>query len=126
MLSIFLFVSFFSVLSFSHYPIIFLCLPLSSSLFLHLFPFPFSSHCLFLSIYLSVSLSLFLYPFLCFCLSMNPFLLFSSSLNTIRCCYNLYQVKSIIARGAVGRRIDPSWGGPIQLFLVPASASRLV
>ena len=22
--------------------------------------------------------------------------------------------------GAMGRRIDPSWGGPIELFLVPA------
>ena len=30
------------------------------------------------------------------------------------------------AYGAVGRRIDPSWGGPIELFLVPASAPRLV
>ena len=28
--------------------------------------------------------------------------------------------------GAMGRRIDPSWGGPIELFLVPASAQRLV
>ena len=26
------------------------------------------------------------------------------------------------ARGAMGRRIDPSWSGPIELFLVPASA----
>ena len=25
-----------------------------------------------------------------------------------------------------GRRIDPSWGGPIELFLVPFSAPRLV
>ena len=25
------------------------------------------------------------------------------------------------ARDAVGRRIDPSWGGPIELFLVPRS-----
>ena len=30
------------------------------------------------------------------------------------------------ARGAMGRRIDPSCGGPIELFLVPASALRLV
>ena len=29
------------------------------------------------------------------------------------------------AHGAMGRRIDPSWGGPIELFLVPASAPRL-
>ena len=28
--------------------------------------------------------------------------------------------------GAMGRRIDPSWGGPIELFLVAASAPRLV
>ena len=26
------------------------------------------------------------------------------------------------AHGAMGRRIDPSWAGPIELFLVPASA----
>ena len=26
------------------------------------------------------------------------------------------------AHGAKGRRIDPSWSGPIELFLVPASA----
>ena len=25
------------------------------------------------------------------------------------------------AHGAMGRRIDPSWGGPIELFLVLAS-----
>ena len=30
------------------------------------------------------------------------------------------------AHGAMGRRIDPAWGGPIELFLVPASAPRLV
>ena len=30
------------------------------------------------------------------------------------------------AHGAMGRRIVPSWGGPIELFLFPASAPRLV
>ena len=30
------------------------------------------------------------------------------------------------AHGAMGRRIDPSCGGPIELFLVPASAPQLV
>ena len=30
------------------------------------------------------------------------------------------------AHGAMGHRIDPSWGEPIELFLVPASAPRLV
>ena len=28
------------------------------------------------------------------------------------------------AHGAMGRRIDPSWGGPNELFLIPASAPR--
>ena len=35
-------------------------------------------------------------------------------------------VVKAFAHGAMGRRIDPSWGGPIELFLVPASAPRLV
>ena len=30
------------------------------------------------------------------------------------------------AHGAMGRRIDPSGSGPNELFLVPASAPRLV
>ena len=30
------------------------------------------------------------------------------------------------AHGAMCHRINPSWGGPIELFLVPASAPRLV
>ena len=30
------------------------------------------------------------------------------------------------AHGAMGHRIDPSWGGPIELFLVPSNAPRLV
>ena len=29
---------------------------------------------------------------------------------------------SLNTHGAVGRRIDPSWGGPIELFFVPARA----
>ena len=28
------------------------------------------------------------------------------------------------AHGAMGRQIDPSWGGPIELFLIPASAAN--
>ena len=35
-------------------------------------------------------------------------------------------VVSAFAHGAMGRRIDPSWGEPIESFLVPASAPRLV
>ena len=30
------------------------------------------------------------------------------------------------AHGAIGHRIDPSCGEPIELFLVPANAQRLV
>ena len=30
------------------------------------------------------------------------------------------------AHGAMGRRIDPSWDGPIEVFLVPANTPRLV
>ena len=30
------------------------------------------------------------------------------------------------AHGAMGRWIDISWGGPIELYLVPASAPQLV
>ena len=30
------------------------------------------------------------------------------------------------AHGAMGRQIDPSWGGPIELFLVPAYAPQVV
>ena len=30
------------------------------------------------------------------------------------------------AYGAMGRRINPLWGGPIELFLVPGSAPQLV
>ena len=35
-------------------------------------------------------------------------------------------VVRVFAHGAMGRRIDPSWSGPIELFLGPASAPRLV
>ena len=30
------------------------------------------------------------------------------------------------AHGAMGCRIDPSWGGPIELFLVPAGVTKAV
>ena len=30
------------------------------------------------------------------------------------------------AHGAMGRQINPSWSEPIELFVVPASAPRLV
>ena len=33
-------------------------------------------------------------------------------------------VVRVFAHGAMGRQIDPSWSGPIELFLVPASAPR--
>ena len=49
------------------------------------------------------------------------FVLFTSSPGAGRS-----SVVRAFAHGAMGRRIDPSWGGPIELFLVPASAPRLV
>ena len=36
-------------------------------------------------------------------------------------CLSIFVVR-VFAHGAMGRRVDPSWGGPIELFLVPASA----
>ena len=48
-------------------------------------------------------------------------------------CHTLKQVGArcssmvrAFAHGAMGRRIDPSWSEPIELFLVPASVPRLV
>ena len=35
-------------------------------------------------------------------------------------------VVRVFAHDAMCHRIDPSWGGPIELFLVPASAPQLV
>ena len=35
-------------------------------------------------------------------------------------------VVRVFAHGAMGCQIDLSWSGPIELFLVPASAPRLV
>ena len=35
-------------------------------------------------------------------------------------------VVRMFAHVAMGRRIDPSWGGPIELVLVPDSVPRLV
>ena len=34
--------------------------------------------------------------------------------------------RTMFAHGAMSRQINPSWGGPIELFLVPASAPQLV
>ena len=33
---------------------------------------------------------------------------------------------SAFAHGAMGRRIDPSWSWPIELFLVPGASSSVV
>ena len=40
--------------------------------------------------------------------------------------YFVRSVVRVFAHGAMGRRIDPSWGGPIELFLIPANVPRLV
>ena len=59
------------------------------------------------------------------CSSKTLSLLVNSYFSTVfvaRCS----SVVRTIANGAMGRPIDPSWGGPIELFLVPASVPRLV
>ena len=43
--------------------------------------------------------------------------------NTVTRCSSVVRA---FAHGAMVRRIDPSWGGTIELFVVPASAPRLV
>ena len=43
-------------------------------------------------------------------------------MSTSVCSFYLYQYKGA---GRISE-VDPPWGGPIELFLVPASAPRLV
>ena len=50
----------------------------------------------------------------------------SSSSSSSACGARCSSVVKSFAHGTMGRRIDPSWGGPIELFLVPASTPRLV
>ena len=61
----------------------------------------------------------------------NCFYLMIHSTHCYLCLYGIggARCSSVIrtfAHGAMGRRIDPSWGGPIELFLVPASAPQFV
>ena len=75
-----------------------------------------------------------------FVYSLNyDFLKYMKKSNVLNACINLEMnqiLSSVGARcssvvrafshGAMGCRIDPSWGGPIELFLVPSSCPRLV
>ena len=63
------------------------------------------------------------------------FLWFTCQIKALVCLFILFiylfgaRCRSMVrafTHGAMGRRIDPSWGGPIELFLIPASAPRLV
>ena len=54
---------------------------------------------------------------------MKSLVLFSDSLENGARCSSAVRA---FAHGAMGRRIDPSWCGPIELFLVSASVPRLV
>ena len=65
----------------------------------------------------------------------DPPLIFYISLYFATCQYYLYLISNgarcssmvrAFAHGVMGRRIDLSWGEPTELFLVPASAPRLV
>ena len=53
------------------------------------------------------------------------------SLHVFACIYSesgarYGSVVRVFAPRAMGHRIDPSWVGPVELFLVPASAPQLV
>ena len=70
-----------------------------------------------------------------FMLTFGNILNFLSLLQVQRDLFNVLSqrggVRSIsvvraFAHGAMDHRIDPSWGGPIELFLLPASAPKLV
>ena len=56
------------------------------------------------------------------CLSHFSFISVSHLSQGARCS----SVVRAFVHGAMGRRIDPSWGGPIEIFLIPASAPQLV
>ena len=79
-------------------------------------------------------LSIFSISFIVSCVYVDIIYLFSCFLRLCRYYLSIFSVggarcSSVVrafAHGAMGRRIDPSWGGPIELFLVPASAPRLV
>ena len=47
-----------------------------------------------------------------------------SDASSSSCGARCSSVVRAFTHGAMGRRVDPSWGGPIELF--PASAPRLV
>ena len=64
-----------------------------------------------------------IYPEICF---YNAFIKPHSQIIKITPGARCSSVVRAFAHGAIDRRIDPSWGGPIELFLVPASAPRLV
>ena len=61
-----------------------------------------------------------IFPFLFSCVNID-----GEGLHFV-CGARCSSVVRAFAHGAMGRRIDPSWGGHIELFLVPASAPRLV
>ena len=63
---------------------------------------------------------MFIYTRVCVCTNLDGMML--RTFSRVRCS----SVVTAFAHGAMGRRIDPSWGGPIELFLIPASAPRLV
>ena len=53
-------------------------------------------------------------------------LMASQSVNKFLSLFLSLSVVRAFAHGVMGHRIDPSWDGPIELFLVPASAPQLV
>ena len=58
----------------------------------------------------------------------TPILIIVTNVIEVYCVSGGVRCSSVVrafANGAMGCQIDPTWSGPIELFLVPASAPRL-
>ena len=88
-------------------------------------PFQVRGHLVSLSLHLNLQILILwsLLLFTCTKMTPNSFNVFRPSKMVGARCSSVVRA---FAHGAMGRRIDPSWGEPIELFLVPASAPRLV
>ena len=62
----------------------------------------------------------------CVCFSVYVCVVISVCMHASNLGARCSSVVRAFAHGAMGCRIDPSWGGPIELFLFPASVPRLM
>ena len=73
--------------------------------------------CVSLSLSLSIYIYIYIYIYVCVCLCVCVCARERKRERESVCS----SVVRAFAHGAMGRRINPSWGVPIELFLVPAS-----